>query len=55
MARSGGVRLFNLEERLTAGEVIFYTVYCQGLQLWVLAMPKSKWWTSKSEILKDSP
>lgn len=30
-------------------------IHCQGLPLWVGAMPKSKWWTSRPEILKGSP
>lgn len=32
-----------------------YNIHCQGFQLWVGVTPKSKWWTSKPEILKGSP
>lgn len=36
------------------GNYIIY-LHCQSLQLWVGSMPKSKWQTSKLEILKGSP
>lgn len=32
-----------------------YNIHCQDFQLWVGAMPRSKWWASKPEILKGSP